>query len=64
MKKKWFTETRNVDIETGEILSKSRIEREKWVYLQNDHETRDCGKYMLKIIYKQYEKNRQTELKF
>ncbi len=62
MNKRWFTETRYVDIETGEALSKSRVEREYWVKKGSSHTTQDCGTYLLKIHTNEYERNKQTRL--
>lgn len=61
--KKWYTETRRIDTETGEILTESRIKRENWIYTKKiDEQIQDCGGYTLKIINKKYEKNRQLRL--
>lgn len=63
MKKKWFTERTCIDTETGEILSKSRIEREGWIKLKNrEIRTENCGAYYLKKIIQHYEQNRQLRL--
>ncbi len=62
--KKWFTETRHVDVETGEALSKSKVEREKWLKVGGSHTTQDCGTYWLKIHTNEYERSRQTKLEF
>lgn len=61
--KKWFTQTTRIDLETGEILSKSQITRENWIKL-NETETKykDCGTYTLKEIILKYERNKQTRL--
>ncbi len=62
--KKWFTESRNVDRETGEELSTSRVEREKWVKVGSS-KTKHYGKKFNLIIHtNEYERNRQQELKF
>lgn len=64
MKKRWFSQTINTDIETGEILSKSRIEREGWVRKETaDTIIEDCGSYMLKKNYVHWEENKQLKLK-
>ena len=62
--KKWFTETRNVDIETGENLSKSRLEREDYIKVGGDYTIQDCGAYLLKIYTHHYEKNKQYKITF
>lgn len=61
-KKRWFTETRHVDLETGEALSKSRVEREHWIKKGASSTTQDCGAYFLKIYTHEYERSRQTRL--
>ncbi len=61
-KKRFFTQTEHVDIETGELLSKSRIERERWVKVGSSNKTVDKEKYYLKIYTLEYEQNRQTRL--
>mgnify|MGYP000161604481 CR=1 FL=1 len=61
-KKRWFTQKVNVDIETGEVLSDSRIERERYVYKRSSYTTEDCGAYYLKKVTKEYESNKQTRL--
>lgn len=63
MKKKWFTQTTRIDHETGEILSESKIKREKWINIKkSETKTKDCGGYYLKETIIKYERNRQTRL--
>lgn len=64
MVKKWFSETRRVDRDTGELLDKARTVRENWIRKDSSQEIRDCGGYLLKIITIEYEKNRQQQLEF
>ncbi len=59
---KWYTETRHVDIEAGESLSKSRVERERWIKKGSSNTIQNCGAYKLKIHTNEYERNRQTTL--
>lgn len=62
MRKRWFTETRYVDIDTGEELSKSQVEREHWIRKGGSDTIEDKGTYYLKIYTKHYERNRQQRL--
>ncbi len=62
--KKWFTETRHVDLETGEALSKSRVDREDWIKKGQSKTIQDCGMYNLKVITYEYEKSRQLKIEF
>lgn len=61
--KKWFTQTTWVELETGEVLSKSKVERE-YIILNNTSTVQDCGAYNLKIITYECEKNRQLKIQF
>ncbi len=63
-KKKWFTETRHVDCETGEALSESRVKREGWLKTGSSSTVTDCGMYNLKVFTNEYEKNRQVRIEF
>lgn len=62
MRKRWFTEARYVDIDTGEELSKSQVEREHWIRKGGSDTIEDKGTYYLKIYTKHYERNRQQRL--
>lgn len=62
MRKRWFTETRYVDIDTGEELSKSQVKREHWIRKGGSDTIEDKGTYYLKIYTKHYERNRQQRL--
>ncbi len=63
-KKRWFTESVYVDRDTGEVLSKSRVLRENWIKKDSSSRIEDKGMYNLKIVTYEYERNRQTSLKF
>lgn len=63
-KKKWFSEKTNVDLETGEVLTDSRIEREDWIKVNSSSETIDCGSYYLKKHINGYKKSRQLRIGF
>lgn len=63
-KKKWFTETIHIDIETGEILGKNQLEREDWIKKGNEKQVKDCGTYMLNKYIIKYEKSRQLRIEF
>ncbi len=60
---KWFSETRWVDLETGEALSKSRVERE-YYKVNASKTTVDCGGYILKIHTNECRRTNQTRLEF
>ncbi len=61
-KKRWFTETRHVDKDTGEELSKSQVERERWVKIGKSNTYEDKELYKLNIHTNEYKKNRQYRL--
>ncbi len=64
--KRWFTETRNVDVETGESLSEARLKREKdmWILEGKSKTIQDCGVYNLKIHTNEYKRSRQVRIEF
>lgn len=59
---RWFTESRHVDIETGEALTKSQVERENWTKIGSSQTIQDCGSYKLKIHTHEYRRNNQLRL--
>lgn len=61
-KRKWYSVTERVDIETGEILSKSRIEREDWVKVGQDERVEFKPTYNIKYLIYHYEKSRQLRI--
>ena len=63
MRKKWYSITHHVCKETGEMLTKSRVDREHWVKV-GKHATIDYSNnnYNLKNIYYHYEKNKQYRI--
>ncbi len=63
---KWFTETRNVDLDTGEYLSKARLEREKdlWIKKGKSKTVQDCGSYKLIVHTNEYERSKQYRIEF
>ena len=63
-KKRWFTTTEHVDRETGEVLTKAKVEREKWIKKGKTEQYEDKGTYHHKIIIYEYEQNRQTTIGF
>jgi hypothetical protein len=66
MTKKWYTETRYVDTETGEALTKARLERERldWIKTGSSHTVQDMGSYLLKIHTNEYARNPQQQIIF
>lgn len=62
-KKKWYTITDRVDIETGECLTKSDIERGHWVKVGREQQTDYSNEnYNLNKITIHYERSKQTRL--
>ena len=63
MKKRWYSITEHVDIETGELLTTSQLKREYWDKVGKeekiDYSHRD---YNLKKIIYHYEKSKQQRL--
>jgi hypothetical protein len=64
MYKKWYTVSQYVDVETGELLSKSQIERERWVKVGSSYEIEYNDNYNTKKYTNEYERNRQTRIEF
>lgn len=62
--KRWYTQTERVDQETGEILSKSRIEREDWIRKGSEKTVIDKGSYLLNLYIIRYERSKQIRLCF
>ncbi len=63
-KMKWYTEVEMVDVETGEILTKSKVEREYIVKSKNKHKTEyKDGKGIRKFTW-ECERNRQQRINF
>ena len=63
-KKRWFTNRTWVDLETGEVLSESRVKRDNYRVLNNTHTVEDCGAYNLKKIIYECEKDKQLRIEF
>lgn len=61
-KKKWFTEIVYVDIETGEIITKSLAEREYYETGKKSQETITNEKYNIKRYTKECRKHGRLRL--
>lgn len=64
MKKPWYTLTEHVDIETGELLTKSEVERGYYIKVGKDSRNDFKESHNNKIITYHYEKSRQQRIQF
>ena len=60
--KRWFTQTTYVDLDTGEVISKSRFERDDYYIVRRSHTYEDCGAYTLKKYTNECKQKGQYEL--
>lgn len=63
-KKRWFTESTYVDLATGEVLSKSRYEREDYYTVRTTSAWEDKETYNLKKYTHECRKRGQTKIEF
>lgn len=59
---KWYTVNEYVNIETGEILTKSEIERGNYIRTGKTEKSEYNKNYNVKKITYEYKDNRQTRL--
>lgn len=64
MKEIWYTQTTWIDLETGEVLSKSKIERDGYYVVKTEKKIKDCISYKIKEYVKICKKNRQLRIEF
>lgn len=59
---KWYTIVEHVDKDTGELLTKARVEREFWVKVGTERTVERKPTYNISKITNIYEANKQTRL--
>ena len=64
-RKKWYTIKESVDIDTGELLTESRLQRESWIKVgQEKRIDYSNSTYNINYITNIYEKSRQLDIRF
>ena len=61
---RWYTYSEYVDLETGEILNKSRFKRENYQIVSKNYKVEEKNGYLIKTITNECKINKQTKIEF